>query len=242
MISLILFFISVLSILYYGIVIVNVGTKASFVNFWPVCAMVCAFFAVVIQTDFYIGLPHVLHLIIRILVLLFLVFFLSILCIILRNPSEPEVSCDYLIVPGANVRRETPSKALLDRIDGAYEYLKTNKKCFAILSGYQNPGADITQGKCMQNELKKRGIEGYRLLVEPYARTTEENLRFAKEYMMIDDPSVIILTSQYHLARCRKMAKALKYQNVHGIGVKSVPALSVHNYVRETFAYIKHLL
>ncbi len=242
MISLLLFFLSVFCLIYYGLVIVNAGTKASFVNFWPLCGMGLAFIAVFIQTGFYTGLPHLIHLIIRIIVLLILAFFLSILCIILMKKSETGVDADYIIVPGANVKGEKPSKALQARIDASYEYLASHKKCSAILSGYQNPRATITQGKCMQQELKKRGIEGYRLLVEPYARTTQENLKFAKDYMMMDDPVVIVLTGKYHLARCLKEGKKQRYRKLHGIGVGSDPVLAIHYYMRETFAYIKHLI
>lgn len=242
MISLILFILSVFCIIYYGMVIMAAGTNVAFAKFWPFMAMLLALIAVFISGNFYANLPSILHLILRILAVGVILCILIILIILLTAKSDADVESDYIIVPGANIRGQKPGKALKARIDAAYKYLDSHSKCHAILSGYQNQGADMPQGKCMQNELKKRGIEGYRLLVEPYARTTEENLRFAKDYMMMTDPVVTIITGQYHLARCKKEARKQGYKKVYGIGVKSDRVLAIHYYVREIFAYVKHIL
>ncbi|MDO4170980.1 MAG: YdcF family protein [Lachnospiraceae bacterium] len=242
MISIILFFISVFCIIYYGIVILYSGIHTSFVKFWPVAAMITAFFAVFLQSNFYLGLPSIIHLLFKIFVTLITILFLILLTMIATTRSKENEEADYLIVLGAIVRGEKPSNALRERIQTAYNYLATHEKCIAILSGYQNQNASISQGKCMQKELRNMGIPAYRLLVENDARTTLENFQFSKEYMTRLQPKVLVVTSDFHLYRSLKIAKKCGYTNIKGISAKTPAPLIIHCYIRELFAIIKDFL
>ncbi|MEE1313119.1 MAG: YdcF family protein [Lachnospiraceae bacterium] len=241
MISIFLFFLSVFCIIYYGIIIGYSGLQTSFSHFWPVAAMMSAFFAVFLQSSFYLNLPGIVSFILKLLTAGVILFFLILFLRILTCRSNSCVETDYLIVLGANVRDEAPSRALKERIDMAYEYLKTHEKTTAILTGYQNPQASISQGKCMQNELRKMGIPAYRLLVESDARTTLENFQFSKDYMTRLEPTTAVVTSDFHLYRAKKIAAACGYKNIKGIGAKTPTPLLLHCYIRELFAVTKYL-
>lgn len=242
MISLILFFISVFCILYYGIVIATSGLKTSFASFWLFAATASAFFAVFLQSHFVQNLPIFLCNIIKIFLILVFIFFLILFYKIISTPHTCEEEVDYLIVPGAIVRGQKPSLSLKLRIDDAYSYLKKHPHTTAILSGYQNPGASISQASCMQMELEKLGIAKNRLLVEKNSKTTLENFKFSKEYLAKENTRIAIISNRYHLYRCFKIAKKCGYQNIKGIGVKTPTPLILHCYIRELFALAKAIL
>lgn len=242
MISIILFLISVFCILYYGIILAYSGLHTSFAKFWPTAAMVSALFAVLLQSSWYLNLPHIVHLIFSGMACLVGIFFLILLIKILRKAPVPKESVDFLIVLGAIVRGETPSNSLKARIQAAEAYLKAHEDTIAILTGYKNPNASISQGECMQRELRKAGIPAYRLLVEPYARTTAENFQFSKDYMTKLSPTVAVLTNDFHLYRACRIGKKNGFANITGIGAKTPTPLLLHCYVRELFALCKHLI
>lgn len=242
MISIILFFVSVFCIIYYGIIIGYSGLRTSFARFWPFAALLSSFFAVFLQSHFYTALPSAIHFIVKGICVLVFVFFLILFVKILSTKEDKDADCDYLIVLGAIVRGETPSHALEERIKTAYDYLAAHPKTIAILTGYQNPQATISQGACMQKELRKLGIPAYRLLVEPDARTTIENFQFSKDYMTKLDPLVSVVTSDFHLYRTLKIAKKCGYQKIRGIKAKTPTPLLIHCYVRELFAIVKNAL
>lgn len=240
MISIILFLLSIFCIIYYGIILYYSGLRTSFVGFWPFAAMLTAFFAILIQSNFYLGLPSVFHMIFKAMIGIILLCCLLILLKIATTSSYTDDNADYLIVLGANVKGEFPSNSLKERIRTAYTYLHTHKTCTAILSGYKNQNAHISQGKCMQNELRHMGIPAYRLLVENNARTTLENFQFSKDYMTKLNPTVIVITSDFHLYRALKIAHKCGYTNIKGIGAKTPTPLILHCYIRELFAVIKY--
>lgn len=239
MISIILFFISIFCIIYYGIVLLYSGIRTSFVKFWPVAAMMAAFFAVFLQSSFYLGLPAIIHLLFKLVAAIFFILLVILFLMMITTRSNDNVEADYLIVLGAIVRGETPSNTLKERIQTAYHYLVQHEKCVAILSGYQNQNASISQGKCMQKELRNMGIPAYRLLVENDARTTLENFQFSKDYMTRLQPKVLVVTSDFHLYRSLKIAKKCGYTNIQGISAKTPAPLLLHCYIRELFAIIK---
>ena len=241
MISILLFLLSVFCIIYYGVVIMAAGMQANFSRFWPLAAMLLAFIAVFIQSSFVKGLPAFIKIPVIILILLFFLLLLVILIRMITVKSDPEAESDYIIVLGAAVYEDQPSDTLKKRIEAAYDYLNKHEDCSAILCGSKNDRADITQSKCMRKELKKMGIRDYRLLEEPFSKTTAENLKFAKDYMTVNEPAITLITSQPHLYRALKLAKRNGYQKIVTIGTKTPAPLLVNSYMRELFANLKYL-
>lgn len=245
MVFIILFLISVFCIIYYGIVIAYSSLHTSFVWFWPFCAVMTALAAFILQTRFYLSFPSIIHCFIKVFMIIILSFFLILFFKIWNTAHSYKKymqDADYLIIPGAIVRGSRPSNVLLSRIRTAYDYLESHPKTIAILSGYQNANAKISQGKCMQNELRKMGIPAYRLLVEAYARTTEENLKFSKDYITLQNPVIGIVSNDFHLYRTIKIAKQCGYKHIYGIPAKTPRPILIHCYIRELFAVIKLFL
>lgn len=118
----------------------------------------------------------------------------------------------YAIILGTKVSGETPSLSLQYRIDSALEYAKRYPYVKLILSGGQGPGEDITEAESMRRFLLKNGIEEKRLLLESESTSTYENIRFSVKLIPDSVDRVTIITSDYHLARAKKVAGKLGFQ------------------------------
>lgn len=146
--------------------------------------------------------------------------------------ADPEA--DYLIVLGAAVHGTRPSLSLNERIRAAYDYLSAYPNAVAIVSGGQGSGEEITEAKCMFNELTALGISPDRILLEEKASTTLENLLFSME-LMEPGASVAIVSSEYHLHRAGMFARSL------GLEAKLVPAHTSYPVLRTNY-YLREIL
>lgn len=119
---------------------------------------------------------------------------------------------EYAIILGAKVSVEIPSLSLQYRIDSALQYALKYPHVILILSGGQGPGEDITEAEAMKRYLLKNGIEEKRLLLEPASTSTYENISFSVKLIPDSVDRVTIITSDYHLARAKKIARKLGFQ------------------------------
>jgi len=152
---------------------------------------------------------------------------------------KADSNLNYIIVLGAQVRGETPSKALRKRLERAAVYLKENPDTRAVLSGGQGRDEIITEAEAMYRYLKNAGIAEERLIKEENSTNTEENLRYSAE--MIGDKSARtgVVTNNFHVFRAVELAKKQGYTNVSGIPAKSDPVNQPHYIIREFFAVVK---
>lgn len=157
-------------------------------------------------------------------------------CIALEMPGD-DVACDYVIVLGAGVRGTVPSLSLRSRLDAAAEYLKSRPDVICIVSGGQGEGENITEAKCMFDELVKAGIDPSRIWQEDRSTSTQENLRFSLDLIEQRTGSrpteINLLSNEYHLYRAKIFARQ------EGITAYGVPAespyltLFLNYYLRE---------
>ena len=159
-----------------------------------------------------------------------------------RTDKEPER--DYLIVLGAAVYKDQPSLTLVRRLEGALDYLNTYPKSVAIVSGGMGPGETVTEAKAMHDWLIAHGIPEERILQEPRATSTQENLAFSfqiiRERGEEPDGHVAIVSSAYHLYRAKEMAKL---QGVEAAGVAAPWGyffVMLNYFIREAFG-VTHL-
>lgn len=170
-------------------------------------------------------------------------FFLAVEgCILKGMKQEDPGELDCLILLGAQVRGKTPSRALYRRIERAAGYLRAHPRTFAILSGGQGPGEEITEAQAMERALLQAGIERERLMKEESSTSTLENLRFSKKLLEGTQARVGIVTSRFHLFRALGLAQKLGYRGVVGLGASCEPVYLPHYLVREFFALLKEKL
>ncbi len=125
--------------------------------------------------------------------------------------SNPAAMVDYLIVLGASITDNTPSKSLQDRLDAAYHYLITHKDVICIVSGGLGNEHRISEAQCMFNDLTSRGIDPQRIWMEDQSRNTRENFAFSLDLIAQRTGSrphtVGVLSSEYHLFRAGMVAR-----------------------------------
>lgn len=146
---------------------------------------------------------------------------------------------DYIIVLGAQVRGDHPSRALRKRIQTAADYLRENSSTVAVLSGGQGPGEDMTEAECMRRELTEMGISENRLMLEERSVSTWENLKFCAELAPVRERKTGLVTQNFHIYRSMKLAKSQKYADIYGIAAPSEWQYQPHFMVREAFALAK---
>lgn len=170
-------------------------------------------------------------------------FFVFLEALIISGMSgHPQKGLDYIIVLGAQVRGDHPSRALRKRIEKAAQYLKENPSAKAILSGGQGPGEEMTEAVCIQRELLKMGIEKERTILEEESASTWENLDFCAELAPVKEKKVGLVTQNFHVYRSLKLAKRQGYKKVCGIPAPSQWQYQPHFMVREAFALVKEKL
>ena len=125
-----------------------------------------------------------------------------------------------MIVLGAGVNGDVPSKSLSERLGTTQAYLERYPDAIAILSGGQGDGENITEALCMYRWLTARGIAPERLRMEDKAANTEENLRFSlaliEEEFGAKPETAAVVSSSYHLARASLLAED---EGLHMLGV-----------------------
>lgn len=154
--------------------------------------------------------------------------------------GDAGADCTYLIVLGAGVNGRTPSLSLRERIDAAYAYLTAHPGSFAVVSGGQGGGEDISEAQCMFDTLTARGIDPARIWMEDQATSTEENLRFSLSLIEsrtgTRPDTVALVSSEYHLYRAERFAAQA------GVTALGVPArtswvtLRINYFLREIAA------
>lgn len=153
----------------------------------------------------------------------------------------------FVVVLGARVDPGgQPSFSLLLRLQSTLEFLESHPQTVAILSGGQGADEDMPEAEAMYRWLVDRGIDPERLILEPRATNTQENLAYSWEIIraMGCDPSgcTAVVSSSYHLYRAKLLARQM---GVEVTGVWSSPGnplVALNYFIREAPAVWKALL
>ena len=160
--------------------------------------------------------------IIAALVILALLAMLVTGCMIMFRGFGSKDPFTYLIVLGTKVEGTEPSPMLNDRIKAAAKYMEENPHVIAIVTGGKADENNISEAKCMFNELVELGIDPSRILMEGQATSTRENFRFSiallEEELGRVPQNIGVLSSEFHLLRAKMIAKD------HGVDAVTIAA------------------
>ncbi len=162
-------------------------------------------------------------------------------CIIFIGSDNPPEDVDYVIVLGAGLNGLNPSLTLKYRLDEAYNYLESNDNSKVIVSGGQGLDELISEAEAMKNYLVDKGIDEDRIIMEDKSTSTMENLEYSKEYIE-EGASVVIISNDFHMLRAIHIAEQCGYEEVYGLGAKSVKWMKPAYYSREVVAVIKDVV
>lgn len=131
-------------------------------------------------------------------------------CVISQMHADGRGGLDYIIVLGAQVRKDGPSPVLKYRLDKAVEYLNENPDTVCIVSGGQGSNEPWSEAEGMARYLQEKGIDTARILTEDQSQTTGQNITNSKK-LMKEGASVGIVTNNFHVFRALQIAKSTDF-------------------------------
>ena len=148
---------------------------------------------------------------------------------------------DFVIILGAGLQGEKPSKTLETRLEAGTHFLMENKDIPVVVSGGQGPAESISEAAAMGMYLKNAGIADKRIFYEHKSTTTYENLKYSKqliEQLGLKEPTVLIVTNDYHIVRAKMIAKEVGLRN-YSLGADSPFFVKINYFIREYFGIVK---
>ena len=238
MIRIILYILSAVS-LWYGFMIFKVHSGSMFYLIWMALGIAFTLVGIALKTGFFKRLPMWVNITLVSLVALGVVI-IAVLAFIIVSYSENDhkKGLDYIIVLGAQVNPDGPSRTLKYRLDAADEYLKENPGTICIVSGGKGDNEPQSEASVMKAYLVSAGIDGNRIILEDRSTITDENIEYSKK-MIPDGSSIGIVTNNFHLYRAIFLCNKHGLENVSPIRADSNPFYAVNNYFREVLAFIK---
>lgn len=225
----------------YGLTIFGARSGSMFWLVWEIIGVLCFVWSWLLRQGFFAKHRTIKGVGITALVL-GVVLLVSICATILRGfSSTGREKLDYIIVLGAQVWEDGPSRVLRYRLDAALTYLNENPDTICIVSGGQGSNEPFTEAEGMARYLIENGIDKERIYLEDDSTTTAENIRYSKELMEKDYESVGIVTNNFHVYRAMRIAKAQGLEHVYGIATESNRLFLPNNMLRECCAVLKNL-
>lgn len=147
-----------------------------------------------------------------------------------------------VIVLGCQVRGDTPSRMLYDRMNAALEFLNENPDSVVIASGGQGPGENISEAQAISDYLIQNGIDKNRIYLEDKSTTTYENLHNAASIIKEENlsKSVAIASDNFHQLRAQIFAKR-NGLDPSSCGCGTYPVVCAGYWTREVLAVVKAL-
>lgn len=235
----------IICLVYYLVLTLYAGITADFTWIWLLAAFSLEVGGCLMRYGY--QHPEFWPVWLRWIIIFFFVVGFLIFCLLCGNViggmmSSASADLDYVVVLGAQVKGEVPSRALHKRLIKALEYAKENENTILILSGGQGTGEDITEAECMRRWLAEREISPERLILEENSTSTLENLKFSDTLTGCAKGRTGILSNNFHVYRAVRLAENLGYEQTEGIAAESDPIMQVHYVVREVFALVKEKL
>ena len=237
----ILIILGILSVL-YGIFVFQVGSGSLFWLLWEAIGLFFLVWALLIHKEFFVfhsGIKIVFHMLIVAAAVV-----LGILCVMIAGEfsSTGKQNLNYIIVLGAQVRKDGPSVVLRYRLDAAIDYLNDNPDTICIVSGGQGVNESFSEAEGMADYLMQHGIGQERILLEDRSTNTVENIRNSKALMEHPYENVGIVTNNFHMYRAVRIAKAQGLKGICGIAAESNVLYLPNNVLRECCGILKDWL
>lgn len=156
--------------------------------------------------------------------------------------SKENIKVDFVLIPGAQVVDDRPSRILLHRLQKALSYLSKNLDTTIIVSGAKGPDEQYTEAEIMKRFLIESGINEKQIIKEEKATNSYENIKYSRQIFEQlcnnSDYKVAIITTDYHLFRMVTLAKKQGIES-YGISVPINYAVIPICYTKEYFSIIK---
>lgn len=243
----ILIFVSVLSIGYFLLVIMNSRFITAYLAY-PIFSFITGLYACYeLKSNLSIlsKLPSKLNYFIKGIIIISISLFIIIEGLIIHDANNKyNQASDYIIVLGARLNGDTPSKLLRYRLDATVKYHQAFPKTMIIVSGGHGTGEQISEAKAMKNYLINKGIDENLIIEEDKSTNTNENIIYSKKIidsLEKNNYSVTIITNGFHCYRSKLLANKHNLI-VHTYSAKENLDTALHYYIREFFGCLKDIL
>lgn len=161
--------------------------------------------------------------------------------------TDADEGTRFVVVLGARVNQGgEPSASLLWRLESTLDFLETHPDAMAVLSGGQGRDEDMPEAEAMYAWLVGRGVDPDRLVKEPRATSTRENLSYSFDLIreLGYDPGgcTAVVSSSYHLCRAKLLARQMGVEVAGVASYPGNPVVALNYYIREAPAVWKELL
>lgn len=180
----------------------------------------------------------------RILMILFVFFIIYLVPLFLVVSNSQKIitsKVDYLIVLGAKVNDDKPTKVLEERLNQAYNYYKENPNVKIIVSGGQGLDEQYSEAYVMKNYLINKGVNPQVIIMEDKSTNTQENLENTKK-IIGKQKSIGLVTNDFHIYRSSLLCNEIFQTTCALQSAKTHLYDSLLYYLREPFAIYKSLL
>lgn len=129
---------------------------------------------------------------------------------------------DAVIVLGAGIRGDKPSRTLRNRLDRAIEYHSKNPDAYIVVSGGQGYNEEYTEAFVMEKYLVSKGVDPSVIIKEDRSTSTQENFKFSKDILdslMVGDYTVAFISNDFHIYRAERYAASVGLKSathIHG--------------------------
>ncbi len=159
------------------------------------------------------------------------------------NFRKPQPNATVVVL-GASLRGDEPSKSLKIRLDAAVRYLADNPLAACVVSGGQGRDEAYTEASIMKKYLIRAGVDENRIFVEEASSSTYENFAFTRKVVEQNglSPHLAVATQEFHQYRAAQFAEAMGFESVGAVTAKSRWDLLGSYWMRDLFGLCHMLL
>lgn len=117
-----------------------------------------------------------------------------------------------VLIPGARLYEDRPSRMLMGRLQAAAAFLKAHPTVPCVVSGGQGADEPCTEASMMRDVLIGMGVDENRIYMEDKSVNTFENMQFSRQVIFENHlpTAIVTATQEFHQYRCDVYAKKAK--------------------------------
>lgn len=147
-----------------------------------------------------------------------------------------------MVVLGAGLRGDKPSRLLRERLDTAYAYYCEHPELMIVTTGGQGRDELRPEGAAMRDYLIEKGVPAQNIISEEKSTSTEENFAFSRELMQkaglgAEEP-ILLVTNDFHCYRGKQYAAMAGFTKVTAIAAPTPFTAVLPCYLREVAALV----
>ena len=241
--AVILYLMAVLCTVYAGGILVSKAAGTKFYLIWFGIAAMLGGAGVFVQNRAWLYMPVILRIGLAAVLCAAVCFFCLVEWLIFSGyHSKAAQGMPYIVVLGAQMKKNGPSIALARRLDAAAAYMNENPDTLCVVSGGQGSNEPVSEAQGMYEYLVKKGMDPERILREDQSFSTLENLEFSRRLIPEHVQKIGIVSSNYHVYRAAQLAKVKGFTEAECIGAGSGMYFLPNNMLREFFCVVKDWL